>query len=73
MKSDFPALFRPWQAFSKKNKLKTHFVDENLNIDLTSSIIEIIDNETVAVVVSYIQYATGSRIDLKRLQKITKK
>ena len=73
VKSDFPALFRPWQAFSEKNKLKTHFVDENLNVDLTSSIIEIIDNETVAVVVSYIQYATGSRIDLKRLQKITKK
>ena len=73
VKSDFPALFRPWQAFSEKNKLKTHFVDENLNVDLTSSIIEIIDNETVAVVVSYIQYATGSRIDLQRIQKITKK
>ena len=39
VKSDFPALFRPWQAFSEKNKLKTHFVDENLNIDLTSSIL----------------------------------
>ena len=73
VKSDFPALFRPWQAFSEKNKLKTHFVDEDLNVDLTSSITKRIDNETVAVVVSYIQYATGSRIDLQRLQKITKK
>ena len=70
--TDFPAITRPWLAYSKKNKCKTCFVVEEENSDLTTQIIKELDKKTSVVCVSYVQYSTGTRLDIKRLQAATK-
>ena len=71
--SDFPALYRPWQAYSKLNKIKLKFINENPNSDLTYNLINSLDKNTSVIVVSYVQYSTGTIVDINRLKKETNK
>ena len=70
--TDFPSITRPWLANKKTSDLKICFVNEVPNIDLTQTIIENIDPNTSVVCVSYVQFASGTRIDIKKLTKYTK-
>ena len=70
--TDFPSITRPWLANKKTGNLKICFVNEVRNTDLTQTIIENIDSNTSVVCVSYVQFASGTRIDIKKLNKRTK-
>ncbi len=73
VESDFPSLCRPWVAYSKKkeNKINIEYIKDKKNFDLTESIIKKIDKYTKFVIVSYVQFSTGSIIDILRLRKMT--
>ena len=70
--SDFPAITRPWIAYSRKKSLKLTFVNEHENTNLTEQIIENIDEKTAAVCVSYVQFSSGTCLDISKLRSITK-
>ena len=70
--TDFPSITRPWLTNKKTDDLKICFVNELPNADLTQTIIENIDPNTSVVCVSYVQFASGTRIDIKKLAKYTK-
>ena len=70
--TDFPSITRPWLTNKKTDDLKICFVNEVPNADLTQTIIENIDPNTSVVCVSYVQFASGTRIDIKKLAKYTK-
>ena len=70
--TDFPSITRPWLTNKKTDDLKICFVNEVPNADLTQTIIENIDPNTSVVCVSYVQFASGTRIDIKKLTKYTK-
>ncbi len=72
VKSDFPSLNLPWIAYAKKNNHFVKFVEENIKKDLTSSILEQINKKTVAVVVSLVQFSTGTMVDIKKLRAETR-
>ena len=71
--TDFPALYRPWLAYSERNKFKLKFVEDNKNQDLTETIINSLCKDTSVVIVSYVQFSTGSKIDVVRLRRSTKR
>ncbi len=71
--SDFPAITRPWIGYAETHDLDLHFVDEHPDTDLTDAIVAIIDAHTAVVAVSYVQFSTGTRIDVKRLREATRK
>ena len=71
--TDFPALYRPWLAYSERNKFKLKFVEDKENKDLTETIINCLCKDTAAVVVSHVQFSTGSKIDVVRLRRLTKR
>ena len=71
--SDFPALYRPWLAYSEKTRLNIHFVEDESNKNLTETIINNLDSDTSVVVISYVQYSTGSIVNINRLRKETEK
>ena len=71
--TDFPALTRPWLSRVKSSNFKICFVNEAPGSDLTQSLIEKIDSTTSVVCVSYVQFASGTRIDVKKLSQHTKK
>ena len=70
--TDFPSITRPWLTNKKTGDLKICFVNEVPNADLTQTIIENIDPNSSVVCVSYVQFASGTRIDIKKLAKYTK-
>ena len=70
--TDFPSITRPWLTNKKTGDLKICFVNEVPNTDLTQTIIDNIDHNTSVVCVSYVQFASGTRIDIKKLNKRTK-
>ena len=69
--TDFPAITRPWIAYSETHDIDMVFVDEDSDRDLTELLIENIDETTAVVAVSYVQFSTGSRVDVKRLREFT--
>jgi len=70
--SDFPAITRPWIAYAADNDCALHFVDEQASQDLTDTLIESIDTRTAVVAVSYVQFSTGTRVDIHRLRAATR-
>ena len=70
--TDFPSITRPWLTSENTDNLEICFVNEDPNADLTQTIIENIDSNTSVVCVSYVQFASGTRIDIKELNKYTK-
>ncbi|MBL4768065.1 MAG: aminotransferase class V-fold PLP-dependent enzyme [Rhodobacteraceae bacterium] len=71
--TDFPAITRPWIAHAQTNDIELQFVDEHPETDLTDTLIEAIDDGTSVVAVSYVQFSTGTRIDVDRLREATRK
>jgi len=70
--TDFPSLTRPWLAFKNtNNNFITKFVDDTNDTNLTENIINEIDPETAMVCVSYVQFSTGTKVDIERLRQVT--
>lgn len=70
--TDFPAITRPWIAYAKTNDLLLQFVNDEPEVDLTDALIEAIDENTAVVAISYVQFSTGTRCDIKRLRAATR-
>ena len=71
--TDFPAITRPWIAYAESHDIELQFVDEQADLDLTEALIENIDERTAVVAASYVQFSTGTRIDIHRLREATRK
>lgn len=70
--SDFPGITRPWIAYGENHDIDVCFVTESSDQDLTQTLIDAIDEKTVAVLVSHVQFSTGSVINCQRLREATR-
>ena len=70
--TDFPAVTRPWLRLAVSGGCRMQFVKDDPASDLTDDLIESIDEETALVAISCVQYATGTRVDVPRLQSAAK-
>lgn len=70
--SDFPSLIRPWYGVRNSGKnFQIELVQDSPNESLTEKIIRAVDKTTVAVVVSHVQFSTGTKVDYKVLKHRT--
>ncbi len=69
--TDFPAVTRPWLRYAAEHGCALRFVEDTPTVDLTDALIQAVSTETGAVAVSYVQYGTGTRIDVPRLRQRT--
>lgn len=69
--TDFPAVTRPWLRYAAEHDCAVHFVKDDPAVDLTDALIQAVGTETGAVTVSFVQYGTGTRIDVPRLRQRT--
>ena len=69
VRSDFPALTRPWLRLADRGGCEVHFVDDAPPDDLTDVLIDAIDERTSVLAVSHVQYATGTVLDIPRLRE----
>ena len=67
--SDFPAITRPWLRLQHQDGCTLRFIDDDPDVDLTEALCAAIDSRTAVVAVSYVQYATGRKVDPDRLRK----
>lgn len=70
--TDFPAITRPWLRLAERGGCRVAFVDEDRERDLTDDLIYRLDGNVSAVAVGWIQYATGTVIDVPRLRAATR-
>jgi len=70
--TDFPAVTRPWLRLAARGDCHVQFVDDDPATDLTDDLIAALDRQTALVAVGSVQYASGSRIDVARLQRAVK-
>jgi selenocysteine lyase/cysteine desulfurase len=70
--TDFPAVTRPWLHMAASGKCQVQFVEDNPASDLTADLIAALDRQTALIAVSSVQYATGTLVDIDRLQKAAK-
>ncbi|MFK7801698.1 MAG: aminotransferase class V-fold PLP-dependent enzyme [Anaerolineae bacterium] len=71
LSSDFPAITRPWLRLQQVGGCNVQFVDNNPDQDLTETLCAAINEQTAVVAISYVQYATGCKIDPHRLRQAT--
>ncbi|MGH8203735.1 MAG: aminotransferase class V-fold PLP-dependent enzyme [Steroidobacteraceae bacterium] len=69
VKTDFPAVTRPWLREQGLGRARVRFVEDRPSESLTDALIGAIDSSTLVVTVSSVQYATGSTVDIGRLGK----
>jgi len=70
--TDFPSLTRPWLALKKTNSnVVIKFADDTNNSSLTENLIKEIDSQTAMICVSYVQFSTGTKVDITRLRQAT--
>jgi len=69
--TDFPAITRPWIQYAAKHNCSIRFVDDDASANLTDVVVDRINERTAAVCVSFVQYATGSVVDVPRLRSAT--
>ncbi|MCX6373590.1 MAG: aminotransferase class V-fold PLP-dependent enzyme [Actinobacteria bacterium] len=67
--TDFPAVTRPWMRYAAENDCALRFVDDIATEDLTDRLIDGIDGHTAVVAVSFVQFSTGSMVDVPRLRE----
>jgi selenocysteine lyase/cysteine desulfurase len=67
--TDFPAVTRPWLRLAASGECTVQFVEDDPTSDLTSDLIAALDRQTALIAVSYVQYATGTQLDIPRLQQ----
>ncbi|MGB7484740.1 MAG: aminotransferase class V-fold PLP-dependent enzyme [Phormidesmis sp.] len=70
--TDFPAVTRPWLRYAHENNCSLKFVDDLSQVNLTDALIEAIDEQTAVVAISYVQFSTGSKVDISRLSEAAK-
>ena len=66
--TDFPAVTRPWLRLAASGDCQVQFVEDDPASDLTDDLIAAIDRQTALIAVSCVQYATGTQLDVPRLQ-----
>jgi selenocysteine lyase/cysteine desulfurase len=66
--TDFPAVTRPWLRLAASGDCEVQFVEDNPESDLTADLIAALDRQTALIAVSCVQYATGTQLDVPRLQ-----
>jgi selenocysteine lyase/cysteine desulfurase len=69
--TDFPAITRPWLRLEERGECRVDLVEDSPASDLTDDLIARIDAHTSAVAVGWVQYATGTMIDVPRLRGAT--
>jgi cysteine desulfurase / selenocysteine lyase len=69
--TDFPAITRPWLRLAENGECLVEFVEDRPESDLTADVIAQIDARTSVVAVGWVQYATGTTIDVPRLRAAT--
>ncbi len=67
--TDFPAVTRPWIRYAAENECSLRFVDDIASENLTTRLIDGIDSQTAVVAVSWVQFSTGSMVDVPRLRE----
>lgn len=70
--SDFPAVTRPWLRLQAAGGCHVEFVTDHPERDLTSDVVARIHEHTAVVAVGWVQYASGSIIDVPRLRAATR-
>jgi cysteine desulfurase / selenocysteine lyase len=65
--SDFPSVTYPWLAAAKRREITVRSVEDHPDRDLALDLVDAIDSTTVVVAFSVVQYATGTRIDVRRV------
>ncbi|HEX6231390.1 MAG TPA: aminotransferase class V-fold PLP-dependent enzyme [Actinomycetota bacterium] len=66
--TDFPAITRPWLRLAERGECLVEFVEDRPGSDLTTDLVAQIDARTSVVAVGWVQYATGTVIDVPRLR-----
>ena len=69
--TDFPAITRPWLRLQERGECRVEFVEDRPESDLTDDLVARIDAHTSVVAVGWVQYATGTTIDVPRLRAAT--
>lgn len=69
--TDFPAITRPWLRLEERGGCVVDFVADVPDSDLTTDVIDRIDTDTSVVAVGWVQFATGTVIDVPRLRAAT--
>ena len=69
--TDFPAITRPWLRLQERGECRVEFVEDRPASDLTDDLVARIDADTSVVAVGWVQYATGTTIDVPRLRAAT--
>ena len=69
--TDFPAITRPWLRLAESGECLVEFVEDRPESDLTADVVAQIDARTSVVAVGWVQYATGTVIDVPRLRAAT--
>ncbi len=69
VRSDFPAVTRPWLREQSLNRGRVRFVDDDPSGSLTDALIDAIDRNTTVVAISSVQFATGTAVDVDRVSK----
>jgi cysteine desulfurase / selenocysteine lyase len=69
--TDFPAITRPWLRLETTGRCVIDFVADRPDSDLTTDVIARIDAETSVVAIGWVQFATGTVIDVPRLRAAT--
>jgi selenocysteine lyase/cysteine desulfurase len=69
--TDFPAITRPWLRVAERGECLVEFVEDRPGSDLTTDLIARIDERTSVIAVGWVQYATGTVIDVPRLRAAT--
>ncbi len=69
--TDFPAVTRPWLRLAERGECLVEFVEDRPDSDLTADLVARIDARTSVVAVGWVQYATGTVIDVPRLRAAT--
>jgi selenocysteine lyase/cysteine desulfurase len=69
VKTDFPAVTRPWLREQRLGRARIRFVEDRPSESLTDALIDAIDESTAVVAVSSVQFATGTAVDVRRLDQ----
>ena len=69
--TDFPAITRPWLRLAERGECLVEFVEDRPEFDLTADLVARIDARTSVVAVGWVQYGTGTVIDVPRLRAAT--
>jgi cysteine desulfurase/selenocysteine lyase len=69
--TDFPAITRPWLRLAQRGDCVVDFVEDRPGSDLTADLVDRIDARTSVVAVGWVQYATGTVIDVPLLRAAT--